>query len=458
MDDLYYATLAANIERDFGIWEQKVPGDTRIVNITVNGKTESCTLKMVDTMEFTNAWGECVKAVALRDEAGNLYFHYNGTGNGNWGYNAAAYGGGPSDVQTASLNFFNRVMGEQYSKNPQNVYVSGHSQGGNNAQYVTMMSEYGSYIDKCIPLDGPGFSTEAVERMKALYGEDYFEAQRAKIHAYNGDRDYVHGLGQESIVLRDREHTTIIDTGDTGFVDSHAIQGMLDGNGLKGETDQYEPLAEFVDYLNEKVRKLPQEDQERVAELAMKAVEYYLGNNEEPPTAEEWAELLTLAAPVVVEVIAEKTVVVDAAMAVVGLVFPEFAQVYFLLKATAMGILTMAQLIDMLVEAYKNVSDFLYSLTPGAGYADEHPYMRADPDKMRAYADRLRQVNNRLMNLDRDLDSLYWQVGILDVYDILRANMITRYSFRVTAAATFLDNAASKLETAESRALSCMGG
>lgn len=145
-------------------------------------------------------------------------------------------------------------------------------------------------------------------------------------------------------------------------------------------------------------------------------------------------------------------------MAVVGLVFPEFAQVYFLLKATAMGILTMVQLIDMLVEAYKNVSDFLYSLTPGAGYADEHPYMRADPDKMRAYADRLRQVNNRLMNLDRDLDSLYWQVGLLDVYDILRANMITRYSFRVTAAATFLDNAASKLETAESRALSCMGG
>lgn len=84
--------------------------------------------------------------------------------------------------------------------------------------------------------------------------------------------------------------------------------------------------------------------------------------------------------------------------------------------------------------------------------------MRADPDKMRAYADRLRRVNNRLMNLDRDLDSLYWQVGLLDVYDILKANMITRYSFRVTAAATFLDNAAGKLETAESRALSCMGG
>jgi hypothetical protein len=154
--------------------------------------------EVVTTGTFSDQ--DYTKAIVVRDGDGNIYVHYYGTGDGNWGYNAAAYGGPPSDMQEWALTYFDGVVSDHYDATSSgNVFLSGHSQGGNSAQFVTMRSENRSIIDLCAALDAPGFSTLFVNETKEMLGEEY-DGQRNKIYAYNGEHDYVSCLGQESII------------------------------------------------------------------------------------------------------------------------------------------------------------------------------------------------------------------------------------------------------------------
>ena len=62
------------------------------------------------------------------------------------------------------------------------------------------------------------------------------------------------------------------------------------------------------------------------------------------------------------------------------------------------------------------------------------------------------------MQLDIDLNDLYLQVGLLDVLSILESNILTSYSINVKSAETFLYSAADILESADQKALGCIGG
>ena len=121
--------------------------------------------EVLDVFTFTRSESETYpgqkypKAIAVKDAAGNIYVHFNGTGDGNWNYNSVAYGGAPSRMQVEALEWFDSFIEKQYEGHSRgNLYVTGHSQGGNNAQFVTIRSPYADYITNCVPLYGPGFS------------------------------------------------------------------------------------------------------------------------------------------------------------------------------------------------------------------------------------------------------------------------------------------------------------
>lgn len=94
----------------------------------------------------------------------------------------------------------------------------------------------------------------------------------------------------------------------------------------------------------------------------------------------------------------------------------------------------------------------------GATYIQGNPYFKADTDKLREYAARLERVNNRLSKLDSNMRSLYWQVGLLDLWDILLANMITSKSYAINQAKKYLYNTADRFENAENKAKNYIGG
>ncbi|MBQ7016709.1 MAG: DUF2974 domain-containing protein [Firmicutes bacterium] len=539
------------------------------------------------------------KAIALTDEAGNIYVHFNGTGDGKWGYNSQAYDGKPSVVQEQALEFFNTVIAEHYEgSGTGNVYVSGHSQGGNTAQYVTINSQYGDYIDTCITMDGPGFSEGIVHDAIDQYGEAYFNRQTDKIYAYNGESDFVSPLGQVHIIPEG--HTTVVATPsfeqNHNLFDAHDISGMLTKDGelsslnLPPEGQEYHdtPFREFIKSFAAEITTLPQEDQAHAAELAMKFAEYYLGNgsggNQQPVlTQQDLDEFTELLAPLLVSYLEKNpnmlapaleylgfspdtAALIDsfiknfndlpeeqrkaALMALLGcLVITEDggigldldlqniivalgtllptiieaaesqgpAGVYAVLKEfgvidmvinfveehpfaafaiTVIGILMLDTIVNIIkiveaityiVEAFYTIveklselaeeikkfildtlesikeiigqiKEYLRKNSPGGKYVRDNPYFSADPALLRDYARRLSNINSRLVSLDHDLNDLYWQVGLLDIWDILQANIITSYSVNVRLAQGYLNSAADKIEAADNKALQYMGG
>ena len=81
--------------------------------------------------------------------------------------------------QIDALNYINNL---QYD----NITVTGHSKGGNKAQYVTILSPK---VNKCISVNGQGFSNEFLKRY-----EKEIEDNKGKITSINAKYDYVNCL------------------------------------------------------------------------------------------------------------------------------------------------------------------------------------------------------------------------------------------------------------------------
>lgn len=302
------ARIAALLEREFG----------RLKNRDTSGMPEG-----FEVLNVGSFGSNSVKAVTVRDGNGNIYVHFNGTGDGNWKYNAAAYGAQPqpSDMQNWALRYFDKIY-ETYCQNGFNksLYVTGHSQGGNNAQFVTMRSEYGNRISGCIALDAPGFSKQFVSDTKAMFGADYYERQRQLIYAYNGVNDYVSCLGQTSIIPENNVKYIEYTGKDMDFVAYHDIKGKLDGDYITVlDGNHSSDFRNLIIAINEKVVNLPPEQQARVAEIMMAIVENMKAGGNDPLTDADLEFLKTVLVPLLIDVLAENPGQISIALTAMGL-------------------------------------------------------------------------------------------------------------------------------------------
>lgn len=549
--------------------------------------------------------GSC-KAMTVKDSNGNIYVHFRGTGPKNWIYNSVAYGVDhtseleyktSSALQDWASDYFDLMVETYYEGNPEkrDLFVTGHSQGGNNAQFVTLNSKYGDYITNCITADGQGFSYESVEYLRTKYGESRYQQQIEKIYAYNGKSDYVSCLGQVSVV--NESHTYLVEYSE-GFnahkndslpVYFHASNYLLNKDGEIGSITEYSyeansDIRKLVLALNRKVCDLPQDQQQKAAVAMMHLIEQLNGSGEKVMTDEDYAVLWPALASVLTEVLAEYPELVVGAASEIPNFSSEFVTLigdlvnlfntlpeaertealYIILSCVSLNeqnkidfewefmfqdgtilsilkpaipllveaflnhpenIMTILQefhldeklkdyfvehpaaaiavtllsiaffrlgiktviflefvdiairFVDSIINLAKNVADFIYSVfeticsyaealqtwfrntfNRGVKYARANPYFMAAPENLRAYADRIWRVNRDLVNLDGELNGLYWQVGLLDVLDILNANLITSYSPTLHRVEAYLRNTAQRLENAENRAFILMGG
>jgi len=81
--------------------------------------------------------------------------------------------------QIDALNYINSLS---YN----NIIVTGHSKGGNKAQYVTVLSPK---ISNCVSINGQGFSNEFISKYK-----DQINKNKSKIISINGKYDYINCL------------------------------------------------------------------------------------------------------------------------------------------------------------------------------------------------------------------------------------------------------------------------
>lgn len=158
--------------------------------------------------------------VVFRGTSGDYEWHDNGEG----GYLA------DTDQQKAAANYVNNLP-EEYGNG---ITVTGHSKGGNKAQYVTIVTDR---IARCVSYDGQGFSEEFLEK----YGDRI--AERAdRIESISAADDYVNCLlysiaGIKTYVLTEKQDD---------FLHYHKLNILLDENGDLRPAGEQSPLSQFI--------------------------------------------------------------------------------------------------------------------------------------------------------------------------------------------------------------------
>ena len=150
-----------------------------------------------------------------------------------------------TDQQTEALNWFNKIAAQEGWDSNSKITVSGHSKGGNKAQFVTMHS---LLADDCYSFAGQGFSPEALRFMKHQYGEDY-EKLRERIFSFSAENDYVNVLGSRLAV---QNHIYYLKS-EAGI---HNMEAILDKSGKLRPQCNQGPLSSYAEKLSRDLMKL----------------------------------------------------------------------------------------------------------------------------------------------------------------------------------------------------------
>ena len=108
------------------------------------------------------------------------------------------------------------------------------------------------------------------------------------------------------------------------------------------------------------------------------------------------------------------------------------------------------ELKDFLLKTIDNVRNWQLKLInrEGISFTDIHQIC-VDTTKLRNYAQRLQSVNSRISKLNGRINSLYWSVGLLGLWNLLQADMLTGYNWRLNKCSSYLYETANDLEQIE---------
>ena len=164
----------------------------------------------------------CHNGAVFEDEDGVYYVVFEGTIDAEWLDNGEALAGEESEQQENAVEYFNMVAQDLGWTTDDTIIVSGHSKGGNKAQYTTLYAAQPELIDYCISINGQGFSNLEEEEYYTKHSEQQRQEAIDKMYSLCGEYDYVHGLGN---VIIPEERTTIIDLDNDKFYENIVAVG-----------------------------------------------------------------------------------------------------------------------------------------------------------------------------------------------------------------------------------------
>ncbi len=496
--------------------EEKPPKEYLHFKQTLEKHPEWKNIELIDrsSTNSTDKWtDDLIQACTFKDADGNFYVAYRGTGDGRWPDNGEGMTVPSTEMQMAAADYFDSVA-EKYMLdahgNRKKIIVTGHSKGGNEAQYVTMASKYEYLIDNCYSFDGQGFSRSAMNEFKNKYGEDYYNKQVDKMYSICGNNDYVHNLGLQLIP---EDKTYYIKSTGKGFKEWHDIMNMSEDEngkyvGLIWSTNdndeiiqgKQEAIGNYARVLSEMMMRMDDEDLNGTAVAMMATIAFFMqgdrfykiGNTDVTfgdfidlfahgvptialslITTEEGREALgyltkeafiavgkwgyekfgipgAIGAVIGTAVLAGIAVGVGAAAVAVAktieFVISVGEKIVEFGKAVA-DFFTKTK--DLIISGIQKIGEWFRSFSSGYSYASNNPLIKADTAKLREYANRLADVNRRVSRLDSRMDSLYWQVGFLDLWNLICADLLTCHSWRLTRCIWYLNDTASEFESVE---------
>ena len=460
--------------------------------------------------DYTGAIGCAFYSGDSPEHAQDVYVAYRGTGDGRWYDNGHGLASISTPYEEAGCRYLDSVMEGLHVNSDTNVYLTGHSKGGNQGQYAMLASRYGYLVDTLISLDGQGFSPEAADYFRDLLGEEEFNNRCERMYTIRGNNDYVNVLGNPIVP---EDHRYLINTGTNGFLGSHEIENLYDyEHGHYNDlTDHRKELSVLAERLSMTVMKLPQDERRAVCHALMALAERAMGGQQTGLMGEDAsaAELLQLLGPdmhylttellspegqiVIVGTIhdwlkglaesgiGEDTILQRAATELIAVIGTTVVSAVAMpLADVILNIVNLVSIVtDVAVHAgaalarfgafcadlYGKLRDgFRYVFNAGyrtaQQYCASHNIIRLHTQDLRALADRLNAVNSRLSALDDRLSGLYRLAKLKDLKALIyaaSADMKICYSTRLQRCAAYLNDTASRFEQAESSLLSQFG-
>lgn len=179
----------------------------------------------------------------------NTYFTYDRSGDITSAVTVIDYS---TTRQAEALNWFNMTAAMNSWTENTHITVSGHSKGGNKAQYITINSDI---IRKCFSFDGQGFSPEAVDYTKNKLGKK-FDSRQSKIKSLSAYNDFVSVLG-EQMCKSDSIYLFDAPAGAWNPIAYHYPEAILDENGTLREERMQGDISRFIESVSDDLEALP---------------------------------------------------------------------------------------------------------------------------------------------------------------------------------------------------------
>ncbi|MBR5949283.1 MAG: DUF2974 domain-containing protein [Clostridia bacterium] len=453
-----------------------------------------------------------------------------GTANGEWLDNATALSGIPQQntytvyengkvvdtflvsndyagpQQVEALNWFNMVCSKNGWDSNTNIIVSGHSKGGNKAQFITINS---GLIDRCYSFDGQGFSKESIAMFNEKFGQSYNERVR-KIQSYSTYDDYVNILGV-SVVPANNNHYLEATYGEDNLMEFHCMESLVDnqgrlnayyGNGRLGSQGE---LSEIVQKTNLEIMDLdpnlrepmvfgimnmlqkssgPALNGETVSggttAIGVSTVAAMLVNNltKTKDGKEAIAELALLYGDDIMEwmtqhynniaeqygSIAAVTTVI-AAIGIACFFAPFVIKVTGFIIVTAAFVKTVVTICNFLIktgtEIYNSIKNFCDKISNrynkwidklfngGWNYAALQQIIIVDTNMLNTLAARIEMVNKKVLNIDKRLEKICFKTNLKEQQRLTAADSLKSYSWRLASCKRYLTDTAEEFDRIE---------
>ncbi len=87
----------------------------------------------------------------------------------------------------------------------------------------------------------------------------------------------------------------------------------------------------------------------------------------------------------------------------------------------------------------------------GYHYAITYPVVIVNTDRLYYYAKRLSLINTRLNYLNHKIDKLYWQIGLLDLWNLMQSDLKIGHSYKLLQCQNYLVQTVDDFEKAENK-------
>lgn len=355
-----------------------------------------------------------IRAACFVDKTtGKATVAFRGTGGSyrQWNNNLEGYGDVLQPTEIAAVDFINSLPYDD-------IDLTGHSNGSNAAMVTTILC--GDKVSRCVGYEGQGVSEEFAE----VYADE-IEANKHKIKNISGSSDVVNPLllkiaGENRYVESDSALLIFF---------NHGCYGILTANKTALENNGgYFPESSYVE--QNRICKIFGDFTKMLAKISEVSV---IG-----PILELGTDLAGIGFGLIMSFFSggwkDPGKLVDAFVnAGTDLVI---ALKDFVIGEVQDFIEAVEYVCNKVVEWYNKITN------KGIKYADENPLIIVDTQKLESYAQRLLNVNRRISTLDRRLDSLYNKVGLLDLWNLMQADILTGYSRKLKKCENYLNETA----------------